>query len=914
MSDGDITGMSRPIPDQGTGGVVKSKPGNKFAAFLSDMEAFKKRVPNLSTKRNVSGSGVNQPTSTKDLAVQHPTRPTTKPTSGAANLQTKKSVSTGASSSKLFKSASKPNWYKSPSQATPFTTLNTAQTTLGRTLLDKKQKAQSTSRWSSSGFVSEDEELPYSSNVATAPKPPALLDRSKGNGTTAHETIDLSSEIESEDEDDGDDIGSEDDDDEDEDEDEDDDGDDNDDDDGDNDASQEVPQRSNNLRPMQNTRPPTRTPMKVSPSAAADIFPQLRDHNQKFVKLPRSFDGWRSGIQGLPKPTESQAESSLLSPRLILVRQRTGATKNTQLPQPKAKRTSLNEDILLYESLKAKSGSRAPKPSTVFVSRLPEPSEIRKATRISRENREKRSHKRKAWEPPVVAAPASVKRQAREDNRRSNTVFESKNTRPRNDVDDRNRNYAEDRVNQNLKPGGCTFPPPASPPRPSSPPPIDENRVVMQFTVFRTSKIQPQSFDGDLTGKIVRSGSFFNKNVANKRAEALLPSPSPSVARMELDYGEEGPPRNGMFFGRVEYKDGTFVYVYVDCEYQQFGKIDPSQFNGKRMNSQYKKLCLAPRYDVFVFLRKSMNRQGGVIYEYEEETRPEPVVDVIDDDDSDVESNHEIQTEGTVLDNGHEGDVIRIGSAAICDQDNPVQMNDNGHVDEGATNDSPVAGVKSSHESAADDHTTKVDGSESCEQGNFEDKSDDHNVHESAMDERNCEATGDKSSNDNDADSAVVEFGKAMDCDQDKSVDMTDDGHIEECSPDENQNTVKDKSKALPADHQESLGSHFQPKFEGSFTTLAQANAKALDAFARWTRPQLPARRDALMYYRDVLQPSINELRCRFRQDQDTREATQEAEISWEPCPQFRYDYEAINVVVVMSEMQGPLDLTGAFS
>lgn len=327
----------------------------------------------------------------------------------------------------------------------------------------------------------------------------------------------------------------------------------------------------------------------------------------------------------------------------------------------------------------------------------------------------------------------------------------------------------------------------------------------MQFTVFRTQRLL-QPFDGDLTGKIIRNGSFVDKNTANKRAEALLPNPGPLVTRMELDYGEDGSARNGMFFGRVEYKDGTFVYMYVDCEYQQFGKIDPSEYEVKRMHPRYKQLYLAPRYDVFVFLRKPMSNQNGVVYEYEDGSRLKPVVDVIDDEDSD--------DEGSSI-KGGEGDVVEVGSAARCDQDNSVDRNDDDRVGD-ATNESHDVG--------------------------------------------------------------------------------------------------KDKHSTPQADREKSLGSHFQPKFEGSFTTVAQANAKAVDAFARWTQPEPPARMDAIIYYRDVLQPSIDELRRQFREDQDAREVTREAEIAWEPCPQFQYDYEAIYVVVVRSEIEGPLDLTGAFS
>ncbi|KIH92982.1 hypothetical protein SPBR_02947 [Sporothrix brasiliensis 5110] len=368
----------------------------------------------------------------------------------------------------------------------------------------------------------------------------------------------------------------------------------------------------------------------------------------------------------------------------------------------------------------------------------------------------------------------------------------------------------------------------------------------MQFTVFRTRGL-PRSFEGYLAGKVVRSGSYADKNTANQQAEALLRLKGPPVARMEFEYGEEGSSRNGMFFGRAEYKNGTCLYVYVDCEYQQFGKIDPSEFDGKRINPQYKQLCLAPRYDVFVILRKAMRSQDGiVVYEYEEETRPETVADVIDDDDSDIESSHE---KGPEIESEH----------------SPVESDDSDRINE-------VSATENREDSAAA-----------------------------------------KGSDENDTPTTLDEVDKESSFARVRHVNAADDNCVDGSESNQSQSGLQNDT-ARPSAHGSSLGSHFQPIFVGSYTTLAEANAKAIDAFSVKTRPQPPARLDALMYYRDILQPHLRQLRLQFCADQDSREATKEAEISWEPSPQFRYDYEAINVVVAKSEMQGPLDLTGAFS
>lgn len=873
MSSGSSIGVGRPAPGLGTGtGGGKAKRSNTFTAFLTNMEEFSKKVPNLSLGGSFPGNNsttTKNATPAKNLAVQPPpARPGAKVTNVAAHVQ-KPSISRAAQLKSL--TAAAPSYRHSPaSQATPFT--------LGG-------KSSSTSDWSASGFINDDKGLSYSSTAAARSRPIfSAPSKSKTIGTTTHEIVHLSSESEDEDEEEDEDENDEEEDDEeeedgeDEDEDEDeeeddeeDEGDDNDDeedddeDEGDDDIekedfSQQPPQKSNSLVHRQDVRSAVRMPMKSSSSVAASVLPQLRDHNQKSVKEPRSFDRWKSSIQQLP-------ESSLATPPSSQDRQKSDV-----------KRITLKDDICLYESIKATSSSSAPKPSTVFKSRLPEPFQIRSATKISFENRQKRpSHKRKVWADTVVPA---AKRQRREDIRRDSTVFELGSTRRRVDEEseravDRSNHHHE----QDGRYGDCPFPLPAPPRRPASPPPIEEHRVVMQFTVFRTWSPLTEAFDGNLTGKIVRSGSFLDKIAANKRAESLLPSPSPAVARMELDYGEEGSSRNGMFFGRVEYKNGTFVYVYVDCEYQQFGKIDPSEYDGKHMNALYKRLCLSPRYDVFVFLRKPMEKQEAIVYEYVEEARPEPAVEEIDDDGSDHDNDHE-----DIAEHG----VIEIGTSEACEPDNSVDEN-------GGEN--PVG--KDIGDSASDIVT-------------FEGLGEVNEIQQS----HNNETEGAVAVAETGRDDAILELEHVADCNQDNVVEgKDDDEHAKEDALVARLVVGGDKNTTQPAnDHQDTLGSHFQPKFEGSYTTLALANRKALDAFAKWTRPQPPALMDALMYYRDVLQPTINQLRRQFHEDQDTREVTREAEISWEPCPQFRYEYEAINVVVVKSEMQGPLDLTGAFS
>ena len=70
---------------------------------------------------------------------------------------------------------------------------------------------------------------------------------------------------------------------------------------------------------------------------------------------------------------------------------------------------------------------------------------------------------------------------------------------------------------------------------------------------------------------------------------------------------------------------------------------------------------------------------------------------------------------------------------------------------------------------------------------------------------------------------------------------------------------------------------------------------------------------DAIIYYRNVPKPSIDETRRELLEDQDAKDATREAGIYWEPIPQFQYDYKAITVMVVESAMEGLLDLAGAF-
>ena len=150
-----------------------------------------------------------------------------------------------------------------------------------------------------------------------------------------------------------------------------------------------------------------------------------------------------------------------------------------------------------------------------------------------------------------------------------------------------------------------------------------------------------------------------------------------------------------------------------------------------------------------------------------------------------------------------------------------------------------------------------------------------------------------------------------------EDVDSSDDG--EEAEPEPRQeNEVQTESQ----EDQTTLGSHFEHLLQGSYTTLSEANTKAIDAFEEWTRPPPGRPRlDAVFYHRDYIQPDIAQRRRAAGADDCANEENAEAnkpdvesiELSWEPPPQFGYSYSAISVVVTKSQMQGRLDLTGAF-
>ncbi|CAK7218605.1 hypothetical protein SBRCBS47491_003561 [Sporothrix bragantina] len=157
----------------------------------------------------------------------------------------------------------------------------------------------------------------------------------------------------------------------------------------------------------------------------------------------------------------------------------------------------------------------------------------------------------------------------------------------------------------------------------------------MQYTVFYTKRLR-DPWDGTFAGRITRTKSFLDKRKANKHAESLLPKSRSIVARMELDYGFESSGRDGMFYSRVQYTDGTFVYIYVDREEQEYGSVNLDELHGKSVNLHYEQLRLSPRYDVFVFLRKKIDKNDGtfVIYKFDE-TPKIPAMEFEEDDDSD---------------------------------------------------------------------------------------------------------------------------------------------------------------------------------------------------------------------------------------------------------------------------------------
>ncbi|CAK7230289.1 hypothetical protein SCUCBS95973_007524 [Sporothrix curviconia] len=299
---------------------------------------------------------------------------------------------------------------------------------------------------------------------------------------------------------------------------------------------------------------------------------------------------------------------------------------------------------------------------------------------------------------------------------------------------------------------------------------------------------------------------------------------------MELDWGGAGSGRNGMFSSRVKYTDGTFVYIYVDREEQEFGRVDLDELSGNSMGERYKQLCLMPRYDVFAFMRKKVDKKDGsfVIYKFDEMPKPAPV-EVEEEDDSDDESRN-----GEGIGNGSDGDDDQ-------DVDSRPQEYTADPVDEDAAGSHPTTDAVGSPRS---------DGMQDMDEQEDAPRSPAHSVTNA-------------SSVDGDPDPDVYFF--------------------------------------------------FQPIHKGSFTTMAEANAKAIDTFTLLTRPRPPARMDAVFYYKHTLQPAIDEERRELLRDQDANDATQQADLSWKPSPQFGYDYEEINVTVTKSTLEGPLDLTGAF-
>ncbi|EFX00729.1 hypothetical protein CMQ_7731 [Grosmannia clavigera kw1407] len=487
---------------------------------------------------------------------------------------------------------------------------------------------------------------------------------------------------------------------------------------------------------------------------AADAAPQLHDHNHRAFKIPTSLEKWKSDAE-----TSSKAV-------------KTAAGTRPSLP-PAASTARIQDDISLFKSIQSR--HIQPKPSTTIKCQLPEPGQLRKAARSSRKVLTKLQKKRLAESRLVEQAAKRLRRgkRALEDEQEIDDV----------DLDLPVRKPDSEEVPKVATKKKTSV---AAVPAAKRPPPFEKDRIVIQYTVFRTQRL-PASFDGNLMGKIIRGKAFADKNEANQHAASMIPRAGPSVTRIELDYGAQDEERDGMFFGRVHYRSGEVVFVYVERETQQFGNMDPAEYNERPINSEYRDLVLLPRYDVFVFKRKALDSQDGgyVVYEYDEdepEQKEKP------------NSRQQVQRDGDIA------DVDSVGSTANSTQ-----------VVRPAIAEEPAASLPSTH---------------------------------------------------------------------------------------------------------------FVPIYEGSFSTVTAANSQAVDAFSRWTRPQPPARLDALMYYRDVLQPYIVELRQQLVGRSNSADGSSEdseflgencAEISWEPGPQLRYDYEEISVVVVRSQLEGPLDLTGAF-
>lgn len=564
-------------------------------------------------------------------------------------------------------------------------------------------------------------------------------------------------------------------------------------------ASIESGRSSGDDESSQSSPSPAHTSFPNAPRST-DAVPQLHDHNHKAFRIPASLEEWKAGAALSPEVTTVAASA----------------------PSSSSPAATVQDDISLFKSIQSR--HIQPKPSTTIMSKLPEPSQLRKAAKSSRKVLTKLQKKR--------LAEGRLFGQAAKRLRVEETIS-----------DDNQRKDGAGSVlrlqasgsGEHVKAAKKTYSSVAITSASNRPPPLAKDRIVIQYTVFRTPRLPP-SFDGDMMGKIVRGKAFADKNEANRHAAKMMPRAGPSVTRIELDYGAQDAERDGMFFGRAHYKSGEVVFVYVERETQQFGNMDPDEYSGRPMTTEYRDLVLLPRYDVFVFLRKALDGQDGgyVVYEYDEE---EPA------------RKEEAEEEGSE------------------DEDEDEDEDDDGEGDD----DAAAMGNLDRENSQTQDN------------GQHEKMDDDGQKPESEG-ERNGEISGSSTANS----TQVVCPATAT-----ESADATS----------------------------SSLGTHFVPVYEGSFSTVAAANAQAVDAFARWTRPQPPARLDALVYYRDILQPYIVELRQQLIGNTDGTDGTDDidyrgedrAEISWAPGPQLRYDYEEISVVVVRSQLEGPLDLTGAF-
>ncbi len=557
-----------------------------------------------------------------------------------------------------------------------------------------------------------------------------------------------------------------------------------------------TPERSPLLPVSASSAPAQSIALKVS---------QLRDHNHRSFKIPKSLEEWKAGAQNKDKELgDTPAQSS---------------NPPTAVPKRNPQRRSLLEDIRLLKASQDK--HEAAKPRTTIVSRLPEPYQIRDATEHSRLVADRRAAKRKERE---SNAEGALKRQCRE----SEAGLEVHGEDGREDEGTPLSPLLSPRGKEPAAPSlssakGDT----SSSTLPRSvqrfPLPIQKGHVVVQYTVFRTRRFA-HLFDGNLVGKIIRGQTFVDKNKANQFALQQMPPSGPSVARVEHDYGAQDPGRDGMFFGRVTYKDGDVAFVYVDREAQQFGKMDPSEFEDKPMRPAYKQL-LVPRFDVFVFLHKPLDCKDGryIVYEYDEP---------------------ENQTRGDPW--------------AECDGDRKEDGQGSGDDAE---------------ENAEDDEVAK---NEKCD-GEVNDENRSNRGEETRANAKEPQR-----------------------------------GCCHEAAKDAGRSSVSDADETGAPTSNRDLGTEITTVLEGSFTTLGEANARAVDAFERWTRPEQPARLDAVMYYHDVLRPYAAELR-RQLDEESTKNGQEQAQICWKPTSQMRYAYESISVVIVKSQLEGPIDLTGAF-